>query len=163
MRKIQSLRAALIAAIPELANDYDRLRVWVDRGRGQGRQTVTDGFTMAFRLNVLAIEVVTDLSLIALCILQWLRTNQPELLQPAADSFTFDADILDDTTSDVLIQIELTQNYVVTTGDGGEMVEPLEQADTVLEDYTGFAGTDPTPDITAILMDGFQIAPPVTD
>lgn len=160
MRKIDSLRATLFAAIPELANDFSRLRIWVDRGKGQGRQTASGSFALAFRLNVLAIEVETDLSLIAHATLKWLRTNQPELLQPDADSFTFDADILDDTTADVLIQIDLTQNYVVTAdGAGGEMVEALEQDDTVLADGFGFMGTDPTPAITAILLDGDQLAP----
>lgn len=164
MRKIDSLRATLFTAIPELANDYSRLRVWVDRGKGQGRQTGSDSFALAFRLNVLAIEVATDLSLIAHAVLKWLRANQPELLQPDADSFTFDADILDDTTADVLIQIELTQNYIVAgDGEGGETVEAQEQDDTVLADMLGFAGTDPTPDITAILLDGAQLVPPAID
>lgn len=161
MRKIDSLRETLFAAIPELANDFTRLRIWVDRGKGQGRQTTSSSFALGFRLNVLAIEVSTDLSLIAHATLKWLRTNQPELLQPDADSFTFDADILDDTTADVLIQIELTQNYVVTAdGEGGEEVEALEQDDPVLADQLGFMGTDPTPEIAAILIDGVQFVPP---
>lgn len=160
MRKIDSLRATLFAAIPEFGNDYSRLPAWIDRGKVQGRQTESGSFTFAFRFNVLAVGVVTDLSLISFAILKWARTNQPELLQPDADSFTIDADILDDTTADVLIQIELTQNYVVTTDSaGGEMIEALEQSDSVLADAFGFASTDPTPDITAILLDGEQLVP----
>ena len=161
MRKIDSLRAALFAAIPELANDYNRLRVWVDRGAGEGRQTASNSFGLKFRLNVLAVEVATDLSLITLAVLKWLRANQPELLQPGADSFSFDADILDDKTSDVLIQIDITQNYVVTVdGQGGEYVEAVEQDDPVLAEQHGFMGIDPAPDITAILLDGAQLVPP---
>lgn len=161
MRKIDSLRATLFAAIPELANDYTRLRVWIDRGQGRGRQTTSDGFALSFRLNILAIEVVTDLSLIALAVTRWLRTNQPELLQPGADSFTFDADILDDTTSDVLLQIDLSQNYLVEIdGDGVERVYAVEQNDPVLDDFLGAGGADPVPNIAAILLDGAPFLPP---
>ncbi|MGV3511181.1 MAG: phage tail protein, partial [Novosphingobium sp.] len=118
MRKIDSLRATLLAAIPEANNDPAMLPTWIDRGSVRGRQTGSGSFEMAFRLNVLAIGVRTDLSLISLAVTKWLRAIQPERLQPGSDSFTFDADILDNDTADVLIQIDLTQNYEVTTVNG---------------------------------------------
>lgn len=157
MRKIDSLRATLLAAIPEANNDPAMLPTWIDRGSVRGRQTRSGSFEMAFRLNVLAIGVRTDLSLISLSVTQWLRANQPERLQPGSDSFTFDADILDNDTADVLIQIDLTQNYEVSIVDGEEKVEALEQTDPVLEEASaeGLA-----PDIAAILLGGEQLVPP---
>ena len=157
MRKIDSLRATLLAAIPEANNDPAMLPTWIDRGSVRGRQTGSGSFEMAFRLNVLAIGVRTDLSLISLAVTKWLRANQPERLQPGSDSFTFDADILDNDTADVLIQIDLTQNYEVTTVNGEERVEPVEQTDPVLEEANaeGLA-----PDIAAILLGGEQLVPP---
>ena len=157
MRKIDSLRATLLAAIPEANNDPAMLPTWIDRGSVRGRQTRSGSFEMAFRLNVLAIGVRTDLSLISLAVTKWLRAIQPERLQPGSDSFTFDADILDNDTADVLIQIDLTQNYEVTTVNGEERVEPVEQTDPVLEEANaeGLA-----PDIAAILLGGEQLVPP---
>lgn len=157
MRKIDSLRATLLAAIPEANNDPAMLPTWIDRGSVRGRQTRSGSFEMAFRLNVLAIGVRTDLSLISLAVTKWLRANQPERLQPGSDSFTFDADILDNGTADVLIQIDLTQNYEVSTVGGEERVEPVEQTDPVLEEANaeGLA-----PDIAAILLGGEQLVPP---
>jgi phage tail protein X len=38
------------------------LRVWIDRGTVQSRQTATFGFAMAFRLNVLLMEMTTDIA-----------------------------------------------------------------------------------------------------
>lgn len=157
MRKIDSLRDTLLAAIPEANNDPAMLPTWIDRGSVRGRQTGSGSFEMAFRLNVLAIGVRTDLSLISLAVTKWLRANQPERLQPGSDSFTFDADILDNGTADVLIQIDLTQNYEVSTVGGEERVEPVEQTDPVLEEANaeGLA-----PDIAAILLGGEQLVPP---
>ncbi|HQS69237.1 MAG: hypothetical protein B7Y36_18385 [Novosphingobium sp. 28-62-57] len=156
MRKIDSLCDTLRAAIPEAASDPTALRVWIDRGQAQARQTGSHAFSLVFRLNVLAIGVSTDLSLISLAVTRWLRTNQPELLQPGADSFTFDADILDNGTADVLIQIDLTQNYAVTIVDGAEVVEAVEQSDPVVAEAQA-AGM--APDITAILLGGEQLVP----
>jgi hypothetical protein len=154
MRKIDTLRAALFAAIPELSSDYSRLQIWIDRGQGQARQTASNSFGLAFRLNVLAIEVSTDLSLIVLAITRWLRTNQPDRLQPDTDSFTFDADILDERTADILIQIDLTQNYVVTVADGVETVEALEQNDPVLDELFGPDRLGNFPPLSAISVEG---------
>ena len=157
MRKIDSLRDTLLAAIPEANNDPAMLPTWIDRGSVRGRQTGSGSFEMAFRLNVLAIGVRTDLSLISLAVTKWLRANQPERLQPGSDSFSFDADILDNGTADVLIQIDLTQNYEDSTINGEERVEPVEQTDPVLEEASaeGLA-----PDIAAILLGGEQLVPP---
>lgn len=157
MRKIDSLKVTLLAAIPEVANDPASLPVWIDRGSAKARQTASNAFELSFRLNVLAIGVRTDLSIITLAVTRWLRANQPERLQPGSDSFTFDADILDNGTADLLIQIDLTQNYEVSNVDGEEKVEALEQTDPVLEEANaeGLA-----PDIAAILIGGEQLVPP---
>lgn len=157
MRKIDSLKDTLLAAIPEANNDPAMLPTWIDRGSIRARQTGSHAFAMAFRLNVLALGVRTDLSIISLAVTRWLRANQPALLQPGADSFTFDADILDNGTADVLIQIELTQDYRVGTVDGEEVVEPIEEDDPVRAevDAAGLA-----PDIAAILLEGEQLVPP---
>lgn len=157
MRKIDTLKATLLAAIPEANNDPAMLPTWIDRGSIRARQTGSHAFAMAFRLNVLAIGVRTDLSIISLAVTRWLRANQPERLQPGADSFTFDADILDNGTADVLIQIDLTQDYRVQTVDGVETVEPIEEEDPVRAevDEAGLA-----PSIAAILLDGEQLVPP---
>ncbi|WP_062347134.1 phage tail protein [Novosphingobium sp. CCH12-A3] len=157
MRKIDSLSATLRAAIPEVSNDPAALPVWIDRGSARARQTGSNAFELSFRLNVLAIGVRTDLSIITLAITRWLRAHQPVRLQPGSDSFSFDADILDNGTADVLIQIDLTQNYEVSTINGEERVEPVEQTDSVLEEANaeGLA-----PDIAAILLGGEQLVPP---
>jgi len=157
MRKIDSLCETLRAAIPEAASDPTALRVWIDRGQAQARQTANNAFALAFRLNVLAVGVKTDLSLITLAVTSWLRANQPDLLQPGKDSFTFDADILDNDTADVLIQIDLTQNYEVTVVDGVELVEAIEQTDPVIAEAQA-AGM--APNIAAILLGGEQLVPP---
>lgn len=86
MKKIDSLRDALLAATPELQQQPARLRMWVDRGSVQARQTESLSFAYGFRLNVLIMELATDISVLTLAITRWLRVNQPELLAPGTDA-----------------------------------------------------------------------------
>jgi hypothetical protein len=80
MRKIDSLRQVLSTSIEDLVKEPSRLRVWMDRGTVQSRQTATFGFAMAFRLNVLLMDMTTDITAVGYVICTWLRVHQPDLL-----------------------------------------------------------------------------------
>jgi len=155
MLKIDTLRAALIAALPELRAQPDRVRLWVDRGAAQSRQTASFSFAFSFRLNVLLVELRSDISVVALAIFNWLQVNQPALLAPHADGFIFDVDILDNSTADVLVQIDLTQNVAVTPQDGGDFrLEYLPEPDPLFDDPLGLGGVTPVPPLDRITLDG---------
>lgn len=135
MRKIETLRAALTEALPDLQREPERLRMWVEDGSGSSRQTATLSFGFAYRLNVLLVEMSTDLALIALPIFRWLRVNQPDLLTPGREGFSFDADVLDNRTCDIVIQLSLTENVTVAAReDGGWSLDYLAEPDPMFED-----------------------------
>ncbi|PJI89073.1 phage tail protein [Sphingomonas koreensis] len=153
MKKIDSLRDALLAATPELQQQPARLRMWVDRGSVQARQTESLSFAYGFRLNVLIMELATDISVLTLAITRWLRVNQPELLAPGTDAFTFDVDILDNNTVDVLFEIAITQNVAVTPAAGGKFnLVDLPEPDPL------FGAEIQIPALNAILIDGEPLA-----
>lgn len=155
MLKIQSLRTAIVAALPELASDPSRLRLWVERGLGQSQGTPTRAFAFAFRLNVLIIELTTDIAVLGLALFDWLRVNQPELLAPGANGFAFDVDILDNEQADVLVQLDLTQNVsVAVQPDGSARLTYLPEPDPLFDDSLGFAGADPVPTLTKVTVLG---------
>jgi hypothetical protein len=110
MRKIDSLREVLSTSIEDLAKSRERLRIWIDRGTVQCRQTETFGFAMAYRVNVLLMDMTTDIASVGYVICAWLRINQPDLLAPGKDAFALDLDVLDNGKYDALIQIDLNQN-----------------------------------------------------
>ena len=135
MRKMQSLRAALADALPDLARDSDRLRLWVEEGSAQSRQTDSFGFAFSYRVNVLIVECTTDMALIALAVFRWLRVNQVDLLAPGAEGFSFEADILDNDSADILLRLNLNENVAVTARDDGRhALEYLAEPDPVLPD-----------------------------
>lgn len=146
MNKPKSLRAALMAALPELRNEPDRLKLWIENGAVRARGTASHGFALQYPLSVLIEQAKTDIAIVALAITRWLRVNQPDLLAPNGDSFRFESDILDLTTADILFTIDLTENIAVTPNpDGSWAVEYLAEPDPLFADGQGFEDLDPIP------------------
>lgn len=149
MQKIDTLRAAITAALPELQRDPDRLAIWIERGAAQCHSTQTEAFGFSYQANVLIRELASDISVVALAVFRWLRVNQPALLTPGNDGFAFDVDILDNRSADVLLQIQLDENVTVTTnGADGVDLTYLPEPEPLFLDVLGAGGVDPIPALT---------------
>lgn len=155
MNKLHSLRAAIAAALPELERSPENLRLWIARGGGRCQATASDAFGLAYEANVLVVEMHSDFAVLAHAIFRWLRVNQPELVVPPNEGFTFDVDPLDNGTADVLLQIRLTQNVTVAAKDGGgfDMLY-LAEPDPLFGDALGFEGVEPVPPLAGVDLDG---------
>lgn len=158
-KKPDSLRKALEAALPELRKEPDRLRIWIEDGAVRHRQTEDLGFSFEYPLSVLLTEMKTDIAIIVLPIIRWLRVHQPDLV--AADkarSFAFETDILDAETADILFTIDLVERVKVAQNeDGSWQLDYLEEPDPLFEDGEGFEGTDPIPDLSDVDVDTIVI------
>ena len=86
MRKTDSLRAAITAAIPEIATEPSRLIMWIDQGGAKGTLTDDESFEMKYRLNITLLDMTTDIALLMLTVQHWCRVNQPQSARPARDS-----------------------------------------------------------------------------
>lgn len=149
MRKLLSLRETITAALPEIAQNPANLRIWIERGSGRCQGTKTDAFAFAFQANVLIVEMSSDIAVLAHTVFRWLRINQPERLAPGSEGFSFDADILDNASADILMQIDLTQ---LASVDGGEITY-LEEPDPLFDDDLGLGGAAPIPPLAGIEFD----------
>ncbi|RVU03934.1 phage tail protein [Novosphingobium umbonatum] len=140
MQKINSLRAALVEAIPGLAADPNTLKIWSDQGSVRTPRFVgsPNGFSFFIRLNVLIIEFTGDIAALSLVLLLWIQQNQPDLLQNGSkDAFTFNVEVLDDATVDIEFKLELKQSVSVNIGADGYTLAyvpeppPLDQDETI--------------------------------
>ena len=155
MRKIDSLRETLTATIEDIAKEPSRLRLWVDRGTVQSRQSATFGFAMAFRLNVLLMEMTTDIAAVGYVVCAWLRTHQPALLAPGQDAFALDIDVINNGTYDALLQIDLTQSVAVARDDqGNASVTYLPEPDPLFLDEQPLAAMPALALLKSVAMTG---------
>ncbi|MFC4256680.1 phage tail protein [Altererythrobacter xixiisoli] len=115
MRKPDSLRRWLTAALPDLRIHPDRLEIWVDAGRIASRQSQTLSFEYRYTLKCGIWSFAGTADQIMVPLLAWLEKEQPQLLRKAdSEPFSFEAELLDSDTSDVLISLELTEAVIVT-------------------------------------------------
>jgi hypothetical protein len=126
MNKPASLRAAIEAALPELAANPDRLLMFIEDGR------VAAGLgSLSFEYHFTVTVVITDWAghpdAMMLPILQWLRTNQPDLLQNPdrqKEAITFQAELLNHTTMDLQIKLKLSERVRITADGATHLPEP---------------------------------------
>lgn len=155
MNKLDSLRAAITQALPELQKSPENLRLWISRGSGRCQGTASDAFGFDYEANVLIVEMGSDFAVLAHAIFRWLRVNQPDLIAPPKEGFTFDVDPLDNGTADVLLQLRLTQNVTVAKKYGGGFdMSYLAEPDPLFADDLGFEGVAPVPPFAGVDIDG---------
>lgn len=118
MIKPASLRAAIAAAIPDLAANPDKFLVFADAGTVAATNTKTLSFEYQYTLNLLLLDFAGNADLVMVAVLAWVQVNQPELLgnpDKRKDGITFEVDHLNHTTFDLSIKLPLTESVRVTT------------------------------------------------
>ena len=152
MQKPTSLRKALMAALPELRNQPDRLVIWIEDGAVRARQTADHGFAFEYPLSVLLRETSTDIAIVAHAINRWLRLNQPSLLTAGdRDTFKFETDILDNGTADILLTVDLVETVKVTAQeDGSWSIDYLPEPDPMFDDDQPVLPLDDTPPLAGV-------------
>lgn len=154
MLKLDSLRKAIATALPELERSPENLRIWIEQGAGRCQGTATDAFGFSFQANVLIVEMASEIAVLAHAIFRWLRVNQPDLLTPGREGFSFDADILNNGSADVLLQLQLTQNVTVAPKEGGGFaLAYLPEADPLFTDDQAADGILPAPPFAGVDID----------
>lgn len=122
MIKPASLRAALVAAIPSLAAEPDKLSVFIDQGSIAATGTRSRSFEYRYICHVLMLDFAGEADDVFIAIVGWVRKHQPELVTNAderGDGITYEIDILDNATADVSIKLRLSESIVVSTGADG--------------------------------------------
>ncbi|WP_054895522.1 MULTISPECIES: phage tail protein [unclassified Pseudomonas] len=177
MNKPDSLREHLLAAVPGLARNPERLLMFIDSGKVRCTAAASLSFEYAYSLQIILTDFAGHPDSVMLPILGWLRINQSELLvnlDKSADGLTFEADLLDRSKVDLSLTLPLTERVVVKRMDGGgfDVTHPGEPQ---YEPYEGlgemilYAGGEPlaswqppvAPDGMALAMPHPKVKPHV--
>lgn len=131
MKKPDSLRAALVAALPELARDPERFLVFIDQGSLHATYVPGLSFECTYTLNIILTDFAADPLIVWVALLAWLSANQPELLDNVdqrRDGIAFEADLLDHAKCDLSIKIKLSESVVVKRSEDGRLdIEPISE------------------------------------
>lgn len=156
MLKPDLLRQHISQAVPWLRDNPDNLAVYVQKGRMVSTGQLAAAFEYQYTIEVLAMDYPQPLDTLSIPILAWARLYQPELLfnpERARDGITFEADILSNSTMDVLIKIQADEAVYMKV-EGGELIvkhraDPMpgpEQGDwslVIIDEVSGDTWTSP--------------------
>jgi len=116
MNKPESLRAYLLAAIPELKRNPDRLLVFIDNGSMRSTAAPGLSFEYSYTLNLILTDFAGHPDAVAIPLFAWVLVNQRELMEnqeKGRDAIKFEADILDNSKVDLSITLPLTERVIV--------------------------------------------------
>ena len=159
MKKPALLRAAITALLPDLARNPDKLAMWVEGGSVRATGNAQRGFAWEYPLTVVVEDFTLPPETLFFIVVDWLRTQQPDLLASNAEGFPFEADIIDDKTTDVRITLPLREIVTAVTNGSGEWQLTVQPEPVLFPDEAVIG-----PGITSIWVRGegnapFQIAP----
>jgi len=128
MNKPSSFRTALLAALPSLATDPQRVSIHVERGRIRTNGQLATGWEYDYQLTVLIQDFADDFDALASFVMDWMRINEPAALknnQKNATAVRFESEVLSSELADVCIEMDLTE-AVVAGDQPGTWVHPPE-------------------------------------
>ncbi|MFP3850512.1 phage tail protein [Pseudomonas sp. W5-01] len=124
MNKHESLRAHLLAAVPDLAQNPDRLMIFIDNGKIRSTAAFGLSFEYIYTLNLILTDYAGHPDAVAIPLLAWVLVNQRELMENvdrSKDSIVFEADVLDNSKVDLSIKLPLTERVIVKRQDDGTL------------------------------------------
>lgn len=130
MNKPQSLRSALNKSVPYVADNPDRLHLFVDSGQVVATSAPSLSWEYRYTLNVVITDFTGDQNLLMAPVLLWLRENQPDALQNSEARerlFSFEVDILANDRCDISMDLKLTERVIATVEDGKAHIEAVPE------------------------------------
>lgn len=125
MNKPESLRAHLIAAVPDLAQNPDRLMIFIDNGKIRSTAAFGLSFEYIYTLNLILTDYAGHPDTVAIPLLAWVLVNQRDLMENferSKDAIVFEADVLDNSKVDLSIKLPLTERVIVKRQDDGKLM-----------------------------------------
>ncbi|MDT0501912.1 MULTISPECIES: phage tail protein [unclassified Halomonas] len=110
MKKLHLLRKHLIAAVPALARDPDRLLTFVEEGSIEFHRGPNLSHEYAFAAQLVLTDFAEDLDTVMLPLLQWLAKYQPDV--DPGEALTFEAEILSNDAVDLALRLRLSERVI---------------------------------------------------
>lgn len=124
MKKPDSLRSHILAAVKELQRDPERMLIFTDKGNVRCTGASGLSFEYVYDLNFILTEYAGELDAVMIPLLDWVRVNQSELimnLDKSKEAFKFETVILNNNTVDLSLTFPLTERVIVKRKDDGTL------------------------------------------
>ena len=122
MKKPISLRAHLNQWVPDLAQNPDKLHVFIEKGRVSTKPGRSAAFAYHYTLQLVITDFAEPLDTLVVPIMLWAQEHQPDLihsLDQQSKAIAIEAEIIDHDKIDVALTLELSERVLVRPVQGG--------------------------------------------
>ena len=130
MNKLKSLRDYLLANIPTLAQNPERLLVFADKGKVISN-SLSLSFEYDYTVNLIVTDFAGDANIVMVSVLAWYKQNQQDKVFPC--SIDFEAEILDHQSVDLSLKLPLSERVIVTVDTEGNITDMHHCAEPVID------------------------------
>jgi len=127
MYKPASLRRHMIATVPDLCASPDKLSILVSQGRVVCAGGASLSFEYQYTVRLVVLDFAGEADHIMLPLLVWLRTHQREYFDNPEwreQRLRFEAEYLNNTTVDLVVELDLTERVAVAVQDPADHTAP---------------------------------------
>ncbi len=117
MKKLQSFRAALLAASPELSLDPQKTSIFADSGEAVARAGAARGWEYRYQAVAIIQDFAGDVDAIAHAVIEWIRAEMPGLLanpEKMDKAFRFEVEMISAELVDLQITVTVEEPVSVT-------------------------------------------------
>ena len=130
MNKLKSLRDYLLANIPTLAQNPERLLIFADKGKIVSN-SLSLSFEYDYTVNLIVTDFAGDPDTVMVTVLAWYKHYQQDKAFPS--NIEFEADILNHQAVDLSLKLPLSERVIVTVDTEGNITDMHHCAEPVID------------------------------
>lgn len=138
MKKLNSIKDTLLKKIRYLSENPEKLYLFVDDGGIIATNEPSLSYEYSYSLNIILEAFPGDQNIVFAVVVEWMKQHQPDILanpDQRQNGIRFEADILNNLSANISIDLKLTERVIVTEKDGQYHVDAVPEPENPMDSW----------------------------
>ncbi len=138
MKKLNSIKDTLLKKIRYLNDNPEKLYLFVDDGGIIATNEPSLSYEYSYSLNIILEAFPGDQNIVFAVVVEWVKQHQPDILanpDKRQNGIRFEADILNNLSANISIDLKLTERVIVTEKDGQYHVDAVPEPENPMDSW----------------------------
>lgn len=138
MKKLNSIKDTLLKKIRYLSDNPEKLYLFVDDGGIIATNEPSLSYEYSYSLNIILEAFPGDQNIVFAVVVEWVKQHQPDILanpDKRQNGIRFEADILNNLSANISIDLKLTERVIVTEKDGQYHVDAVSEPENPMDSW----------------------------
>lgn len=138
MKKLNSIKDTLLKKIRYLSENREKLYLFVDDGGIIATNEPSLSYEYSYSLNIILEAFPGDQNIVFAVVVEWVKQHQPDILanpDKRQNGIRFEADILNNLSANISIDLKLTERVIVTEKDGQYHVDAVPEPENPMDSW----------------------------